>query len=188
MKRRTTLSSFSVVHSFSGFLPFLFASFFIHLIWSWRYIYRSRVCQTWNQFSHSVVSDSLQPHGVQHARLPCPSPTPGVHSNSCPLCWWCHPTISSFVIPFFSCLQSFPASGSLYLFLTFFALSPSVYSILIHICYANIKIPSIVPNILPSLTGKKQILPKKEKKSHLRTCVKQSINSLYTEGLKKCKV
>ena len=110
MKRRTTLSSFSVVHSFSGFLPFLFASFFIHLIWSWRYIYRSRVCQTWNQFSHSVVSDSLQPHGVQHARLPCPSPIPGVHSNSCPLCWWCHPTISSFVIPFSSCFQSFPSS------------------------------------------------------------------------------
>ena len=64
------------------------------------------------QFSHSVVSDSLQPHGPQHARFPCPSPTPGVHSNSCPLSQWCHPTISSSVIPFSSCLQSFPASGS----------------------------------------------------------------------------
>ena len=63
------------------------------------------------QFSCSVVSDSLQPHGLQHARLPCPSPTPWACSNSCPLSWWCHPTISSSVIPF-SHLQSFPASGS----------------------------------------------------------------------------
>ena len=58
------------------------------------------------------MSDSLQPHGLQHARPPCPSPTPGVYSNSCPLSWWCHPTISSSVLPFSSCLQSFPASGS----------------------------------------------------------------------------
>ena len=64
------------------------------------------------QFSHSVVSDSLQPHGLQNARPPCPSPTPRVHSNSCPLSRWCHPTISSSVIPFSSRLQSFPASGS----------------------------------------------------------------------------
>ena len=64
------------------------------------------------QFSHSVVSDSLQPHGLQHARPPCPSPTPRVYSNSCPLSWWCYPTISSSVIPFSSRLQSFPASGS----------------------------------------------------------------------------
>ena len=64
------------------------------------------------QFSHSVVSDSLWPHGLQHARPPCPSPTPRVYSNSCPLSWWCHPTISSSVVPFSSCLQSFPASES----------------------------------------------------------------------------
>ena len=64
------------------------------------------------QFSHSVVSDSLWPHGLQQASLPCPSPTPGACSDSCPLSWWCHPTISSSVIPFSSCLQSFPASGS----------------------------------------------------------------------------
>ena len=63
------------------------------------------------QFSHSVVSDSLWPHGLQHARLPCPSPTPRTYSNSCPLSQWCHPIISSSVIPF-SCLQSFPATGS----------------------------------------------------------------------------
>ena len=64
------------------------------------------------QSSHSVVSDSLRPHGLKHTRPPCPSPTPGVYSNSCPLSRWCHPTISSSVIPFSSCLQSFPTSGS----------------------------------------------------------------------------
>ena len=63
------------------------------------------------QFSHSV-SDSLQPHGLQQARLPCPSPTPGACSNSHPSSQWCYPTISSSVAPFSSCLQSFPASGS----------------------------------------------------------------------------
>ena len=64
------------------------------------------------QFSCSVVTNSLQPHGLQHTRLPCPSPTPRVCSNSIPLSQWCHPTISSSVVPFSSSLQSFPASGS----------------------------------------------------------------------------
>jgi len=64
------------------------------------------------QFSRSVVSNSLRPHGLQHARPPCPSPTPRAYSNSCLLSQWCHPTISSSVVPSFSCLQSFPASGS----------------------------------------------------------------------------
>ena len=64
------------------------------------------------QCSHPVVSDSLRPHESQHARPPCPSPTPGVYSNSCSLSQWCHPTISSSVIPFSSCPQSLPASGS----------------------------------------------------------------------------
>ena len=63
------------------------------------------------QFS-SVVSNSLRPHGLQHPRPPCPSPTPGVYSNSCPLSWWCHPIILSSVIPFSSHLQSFPISRS----------------------------------------------------------------------------
>ena len=67
-----------------------------------------------SQFSHSVVSDSLRPHELQHSRPPCPSPTPGVHSNSCPLSRWCHPTISSSVVPF-SCPQSFPASESFHM-------------------------------------------------------------------------
>ena len=64
------------------------------------------------QFSHSVMSNSLWPHRLQHTRPPCPSPTPGVYPNSCLLSRWCHPTISSSVNPFSSCLQSFPASGS----------------------------------------------------------------------------
>ena len=76
----------------------------IHLFW---YEYLSSV-----QFSLSVMSDSLQPHEPQHARPPCPSPTPGVHPNSCPLYWWCHLTISSSVVYFSSSPQSFPASGS----------------------------------------------------------------------------
>ena len=65
----------------------------------------------WWLFSHSIMFDSLWPHGPQHPRLPCPSLSPGVCSNSCPLSQWCQPTISSSVVPF-SCLQSFPASGS----------------------------------------------------------------------------
>ena len=64
------------------------------------------------QFSHSVVSDSLWPHEPQHARPPCPSPTPGVYSNLYLSSWWCHPAISSSVVPFSSCPQSLPASGS----------------------------------------------------------------------------
>ena len=64
------------------------------------------------QFSRSVMSHPLQPHGLQHTRPLCLSPTPGVYSNSCPLSLWCHPIISSSVIPFSSCLQSFPESGS----------------------------------------------------------------------------
>ena len=77
------------------------------MLWAWIFSLRTSV-----QFSVSVVSDSLWPHGLWHARPPCLSPTPGVYSNSCPSSWWCHPTISSSVIPFPSCLQAFPASGS----------------------------------------------------------------------------
>ena len=64
------------------------------------------------QLSRSVMSDSLRPHESQHARPPCPSPTPGVYPNSCPSSWWCHPAISSSVIPFYSCPQTLPAWGS----------------------------------------------------------------------------
>ena len=78
---------------------------FIHIIHIHHYTHMT-------EFSHSVMSDFLLPHGLQHARPPCPSPTPGVYPNSCPLSWWCHPTISSSVVPFSSRLQSFPVSGS----------------------------------------------------------------------------
>ena len=73
-------------------------------------VLRIQTCSV--QFSRSVISDSLRPHEPQNARPPCPSPTPGVHPNPCPLCQWCHPTISSSIVPFSSCPQSFPASGS----------------------------------------------------------------------------
>ena len=88
--------------------------------------------------SHSVMSDSLWPHGLQHARLSCPSPTPGASSNSCSLSRWCHPTISSSVVPFSSCLQSCPASGSFQMSQLFtsggqsIGTSPSVLPMTIH--------------------------------------------------------
>ena len=78
----------------------------VHWIWWLQLQYISLV-----QFSCSVMSDTLPPHGLQQAKLPCPSPTPSVYSNSCPLNQWCHTTISSSVVPFSPCLQSFPASG-----------------------------------------------------------------------------
>ena len=85
-----------------GFFNFQFSIWFLQLIPS----------SNQYQFSHSVVSDSLQPRGLQHTRPPCRPPTPGACSNSCPSSRWCHSTISSSVIPFSSCPQSFPASGS----------------------------------------------------------------------------
>ena len=83
------------------------------LIWDFSQSHNPQSVQNQSvQFSHSVVSDSLWPHESQHTRPPCPSPTPRVYQNSCPSSRWCHPTISSSVIPFSSCLQSFPASAS----------------------------------------------------------------------------
>ena len=75
-------------------------------------ISRKKQKLAWVQLSRSVMSDSLRPHESQHARPPCPSPSPRVHSNSHPLSWWCHPAISSSVVPFSSCPQSLPASES----------------------------------------------------------------------------
>ena len=80
------------------------------------------------QFSHSVVSSSLWPHGLQHTRFPCSSPTPRAYSNSWQSSWWCHPTISSSLIPFSSCLQSFPASGSFPMSQFFASGGPSIGS------------------------------------------------------------
>ena len=93
------------IYSYSS-LPFWSSSSELLRCWLLRY------SSQFSQFSHSVVSDSLRPHGLQHTRLPRPSPTPGAYSNSCPSNQWCHPTISSSVSPVSSCLQSFPASGS----------------------------------------------------------------------------
>ena len=87
----------------------------MYLFFTWKYlITRSNLSVKLIsfQFSHSVMSDSSRPHEPQYARPPCPSPTPRVHPNPCPLNGWCHPTISSSIIPFSSCPQSFPASGS----------------------------------------------------------------------------
>ena len=96
-----------------------------HVNVSWSIWWAQKASRAWNvcgrasrysfasvQFSHSVVSDSLQPHELQHARPRCPSPTPRVYPNPCPSSWWCHLTVSSSVVPISSCPQSFPASGS----------------------------------------------------------------------------
>ena len=93
-----------IIHTFSHQIPLCglyFVSSFVFTEWS-----------QWVQFSCSVVSDSLWPHGLQHARPPCPLPSPRVYWSPCPLSQWCHPTSSSSVIPFSSRLHSFPASGS----------------------------------------------------------------------------
>ena len=92
----------------SHFFEHLYVMFFMYTIW---FCFDSMFTQS-VQFNCWVLSDSLRSHGLQHARPPCPSPTPGFYSNSCPLSRWCHPTISSSVVPFSSCLQSSPASGS----------------------------------------------------------------------------
>ena len=89
-------------------------------------------------FSHLVVSDSLRTHGLQHTRLPFPSPSPRACSNPCPLSQWCHPTISSSVVPFSSCLQSFPASGLIRSSLCFLKkASIQLMSTLLYIKYTN---------------------------------------------------
>ena len=83
------------------------------------------------------MSNSLRPHGPQHTRPPCPSPTPGVYPNACPSSWWCHPTISSSVIPFASCLQSFPASGSFFSDSVFHIRWPNYWSLSFSISHSN---------------------------------------------------
>ena len=90
-------------------------------------------------FIHSVVSNSLWPHGLQHARLPCPSPTPGAYSNSCPLSWWCHPTITSSAVPCSSCLQSSPASGSFQMHQFLLQIDPIIF--FTHIIWGTAKTP-----------------------------------------------
>ena len=105
-KMWNTVIEFDILMFFNGLSMFPSYLFFFIFIVNVRYQFSSV------QFSRSATSDSLWPHGVQHARPPCSSSTPKAYSNSCPSSWWCHPTISSSVIPFLSHLQSFPASGS----------------------------------------------------------------------------
>ena len=106
---------------FSSNSCFIFIAVLYYTVWIYYHVFiHSTVdwhlgcfqCFSSVQFSRSVMSDSLQPHELQHARPPCPSPTPGVHSNSCPSSRWCRPAISSSVIPFSSCPQSLPTSES----------------------------------------------------------------------------
>ena len=109
-----------IIFFLKGFLPYAIKEMFLmtSLIFTTllygriRFVLNGTVNITSVQFSRSVMSNSFRPHGLQHTRPPCPSPTPGVHPDSCPLSRWCHPTISSSVIPFSSCSQSFSASGS----------------------------------------------------------------------------
>ena len=109
-----------VIRKFPSLGKFFAYQRLLHIYWNSRgrlqYSYHQLLKSNYNfnnvQFSCSVVSDSLRPHESQHARPPCPSPTPRIHSNPHPLSRWCHPTISSSVVPFSSCPQSFPASGS----------------------------------------------------------------------------
>ena len=106
----------SLMTSFLSSFPWSHASFwfilsFVYICLIFQFNYKFLQFSS-VQFSCSVMSDSLQPHGPQHARPPCPSPSPGVHSDSCPSSQWCHPAISSLVVPFFSCPQSLPASES----------------------------------------------------------------------------
>ena len=108
MKSLLSFLSLFSVHSISNF-----SGIFLNVYYAWSLL---RCSDLWiirsDQISRSVVSNSLQPHELQHARPPCPSPTPGVHSNSRPTSQWCHPAISSSVVPFSSCPQSLPASES----------------------------------------------------------------------------
>ena len=101
----STFSCLSCMHLWSTFGTWNF-----HVLGATNSMERMEISSV--QFSCSVMSNSLWPHGLQHTRPPCPSPNPGAYSKSCPLTQWCHPTISSSVVPFSSCLQSFPASGS----------------------------------------------------------------------------
>ena len=100
------------INATTNFLIYNFNNREISLQYVWLHLCVRDTFSQSVQFSQSVVSDSFRPHESQHARPPCPSPIPGVHPNSCPSSWWCHPTISPSVVPFSSCPQSFPALGS----------------------------------------------------------------------------
>ena len=139
------------------------------------------------QFSHSVVSDTLQTHRLQHIRLPCPSPTPGACSNSCLSSQWCHPTISSSVVPFSSCLQSCPASGSLPMSQFFTSGGQSIE------VSASASVPPMISFIidwldLPAVQGTfKSLLQHHSSKAsiHRRQLSSQSNSCIHTWSLEK---
>ena len=106
---------------------------------------------TWSSFSRLVMSDSLQLRELQNTRLPCPSLSPGACSNSYPLIWWCHPNISFSVIPFFSCLQSFPASGSFLMSWLFASGGQSVGASASYITYCSVNYIYRVVDYIPSI-------------------------------------
>ena len=112
---QTSPLSFVFLSSVFILLLFLIVYLLYNIVLGWpKSLFRSfhNVLPSMLLFSHLVTSDSLRPHGLQPTRIPCPLPSPGACSNSRPLSWWCHPTVVSSVIPFSSCPQSFPASGS----------------------------------------------------------------------------
>ena len=106
---------------------------------------------TWSSFSRLVMSDSLQLRELQNTRLPCPSLSPGACSNSYPLIWWCHPSISFSVIPFFSCLQSFPASGSFLMSWLFASGGQSIGASASYITYCSVNYINRVVDYIPSI-------------------------------------
>ena len=106
---------------------------------------------TWSSFSRLVMSDSLQLRELQNTRLPCPSLSPGACSNSYPLIWWCHPDISFSVIPFFSCLQSFPASGSFLMSWLFASGGQSIGASASYITYCSVNYIYRVVDYIPSI-------------------------------------
>jgi len=106
---------------------------------------------TWSSFSRLVMSDSLQLRELQNTRLPCPSLSPGACSNSYPLIWWCHPNISFSVIPFFSCLQSFPASGSFLMSWLFASGGQSIGASASYITYCSVNYINRVVDYIPSI-------------------------------------
>ena len=99
-------------HLFQSFVAWLYYFILINIVLVYWYLILYLYILYHHQFSSSVVSDSLRPQGLQHAKLPCPSPTPGAYSNACPSSQWCHPTISSSVTPSPPTFNIFPASGS----------------------------------------------------------------------------
>ena len=146
--------------------------------WTFRVDFLTESLSHHHPFSCSVLSDSLWSRGLQHSRLPCPSPTPRAFSNSCPLSRWCHPTISSSVVPFSSCLQSFPASGSFPMsqFLASCGLSVGV-SASTSVLPMNIQdwFPLGLPSLILQFKGLSRVFPSTTVQKHQFFCTQPSL-------------